>query len=259
MVIKKSNLRTFYLFKTYISMVGIINLIHITSTSIYMAKKSTIMALAAVIFTASVLGFNGVARAEGQKASTTWKLSQGHIKNYLKHAPGVIGTVVSINGSSLTISGKNNTTYTIDTTGAKIFKNRNTVITTADIKIGDVIMAQGTVNGTNVSATTVFDGKPIVGKKNQGNFSGVMGIVNGISGMTLSLTAKDGIVYTVNATQETLVERGTPPIHSQISDIKIGDTVMVRGTVNGTVVTAEKIFDGTFAKGNNGNGRNKKQ
>jgi hypothetical protein len=223
-----------------------------------MAKKSTIMALAAVIFTASVLGFNGVARAEEQGASTTWKLSQGNIKNYLKHAPGVIGTVVSVNGSIITITGKNNTTYTIDTSGAKIFKNRNTVITSADVKVGDVIMAQGTVNGTHVVATTVFDGKPIVGKKNQGNFSGVMGIVNSVSADSLTLTAKNGVVYTVNTTNTTHIEKGTPPVHVQISDIKIGDTIMVRGAVNGTVVSAEKVFDGSFSKERNGKGRKNK-
>ncbi len=206
------------------------------------------MALAAVIFTASVLGFSTTAIAEGKESSPSWKSSQGHIKNYLKHAPGVMGTVTSVNGAIITIAGKNNTTYAIDTTGAKIFKNRNTVITIADIKVGDIIMAQGTVNGTNVTATTVFDGKPIIGKRNQGNFPGVMGIVTGISGTTISLTAKDNTLYSIETTSATVIEKGIPPVKTQLSEIAVGDTLMIRGVVNGTHVTAEKIFDGKFTK-----------
>jgi hypothetical protein len=207
-----------------------------------MTKKSTITALAAVILTASAFGFSGVALAENQTTPSSWKSSQRHIKDYLKHAPGVIGQVTSVNGSIINISS-NNTNYSIDASTAKILKNRNTIITTSDILVGDTIMAQGTVTGTNVLATTVFDGKPIVGKKGQGNFPGVIGIVSAINGNAFSVTTKDNVVYTVDATGAK-IKKGSPATVAQITDIVNGDTVMVRGTVNGTSVAAKTILDG---------------
>lgn len=202
------------------------------------------IALAAVMFTASALGFSGVVLAESNGTSSSWKSSQDTIKNYLKHAPGVTGQVTSINGVILTITSRNNTVYTVDTSTAKIVKNRNTIITLADIKVGDTIMAQGTVTGTNVVATTVFDGKPIMGKKGHDNFPGVMGLVSNLSGNTFSVTAQDGKVYTITTTANTKVMKGTPSVATTVANIVNGDTVMVRGAVSGTTVTADSVFDG---------------
>lgn len=209
-----------------------------------MTKKSTITAIAAVILTASAFGFTGVALADNQEVTqTSWKSSQRHIKDYLRHAPGVMGTVTSVSGSIINITSKNALAYSIDASSAKILKNRNTVITTADILVGDTIMAQGTVNGTTVLATTVFDGKPIVGKKGQGNFPGVIGVVSTISGNTFSVTTKDGIVYTVDVSNAK-IKKGSPSTTATITDIANGDTVMVRGTVTGTNVIAKSVLDG---------------
>jgi hypothetical protein len=204
-----------------------------------MTKKSTVIAFAAVLFTASAFGFTGVSFAETPKTPSSWKASQKNIKEYLRHAPGVAGTVTSVTGTSIIISAKNNTTYSIDTSGAKIFKNRNTVITPADVKTGDKIMAQGTFDGTKVLATTVFDGKGVIDKKHNGSFPGVMGIVNSVSPTLLTVTTKDNVVYTVKITASTKIDKKT----SNITDIAIGDTVMVRGMVVGNEVTAKTIFD----------------
>lgn len=208
-----------------------------------MTRKSTMIALAAIMFTAGALGFSGVVLAEDSQAS--WKSSQEHIKNYLKHAPGVSGRVTAISGNSITLTSKSNILYTVDVSGAKIVKNRNTIITIADIKVGDTLMVQGTVTGTSVVATTVFDGKPLMGKKNMGNFPGIMGTVSAVNGSTFSVTTKDAVIYTVTTTNAKIV-KGTPPVATTVASIVNGDTVMVRGTVTGTTVTAESIFDGTF-------------
>jgi len=124
-----------------------------------MTKKSTMVALAAVIFTASALGFSGVTFAESARAASSWKSSQNTIKNYLKNAPGVVGKVTAINGNTITISSKNNTIYTINASTAQVVKNRNTIISLGDVKIGDTIMAKGTIDGTAVNASSIFDGK----------------------------------------------------------------------------------------------------
>jgi hypothetical protein len=215
-----------------------------------MTKKSTVIALAAVILTASAFGFNGVALAETNTSASSWKESQKYIKDYLKHAPGIIGSVSAVNGNQITVTARNKITYTIDTEQAKIFKNRNTLITVADIKVGDTIMAQGTFNGTTITATTLFDGKPLrTGKKgHSGAFPGVMGTVSANNGTTFSITTKDGALYTVATTSATKIWKGSPAVTSTISNIANGDIVMARGQVVGQTVTAEEIFDGVNPK-----------
>ena len=70
--------------------------------------------------------------------------------------PVVAGTVSMINGSTLTITNKSNVTYTIDATNAKIVQGQNT-ITVSSVAVGDMIIAQGTINGSNVTASSVID------------------------------------------------------------------------------------------------------
>ncbi len=49
------------------------------------------------------------------------------------------------------------TTYTVDATNATITKN-NVAGNISSIAVGDTIMAQGTLTGTNLVATTMRDG-----------------------------------------------------------------------------------------------------
>ena len=73
-----------------------------------------------------------------------------------------MGTVSSINGNIITITAKNNNIYTVDTSTAKIIKNRNTIITISGIKVGDTLTVNSTdIKATPIIATTIFDGKPI--------------------------------------------------------------------------------------------------
>jgi hypothetical protein len=70
--------------------------------------------------------------------------------------PVIGGTVSAVNGDTITITNKGNTSYTIDVTNAKITKN-GTTSTASNIAVGDSLLAQGTVNGTSVTAVNVID------------------------------------------------------------------------------------------------------
>ena len=85
--------------------------------------------------------------------------------------PGVTGTVSAISGTTLTVTSKKmergmnkagtstpaaSVTYTVDASNATVTKN-NTTSTLSAIAVGDTIMVQGTVSGTNVTATTIRD------------------------------------------------------------------------------------------------------
>ena len=70
--------------------------------------------------------------------------------------PVVAGTVLAINGNSVTITNKSNVTYTVDATSAKITQGQNT-IQVSGLKTGDSVVVQGAVNGQAVTASSIID------------------------------------------------------------------------------------------------------
>ena len=74
---------------------------------------------------------------------------------------------------------------------------------------------------------------------------GIAGSVTAINGDTISVTAKNNTVYSVDATNAKMTEAGAA---TTISNIQVGDTLTVRGTISGTSVSATNIVDGTSQK-----------
>jgi len=169
--------------------------------------------------------------------------------------PAVVGKVSAINGNILTVISKNknsataSTTFTVDVANAKLLRG-NTTITISDIAIGDNVIVQGTVTGTNVIATIVRDGKVGNGNENdnnqallqiQGNGQPIVaGTISVINGNTITITNTGNVTYTIDATNAKIVQ-GKNTI--SISGVKVGDMVIVQGTVNGTSVVASTIID----------------
>ena len=174
--------------------------------------------------------------------------------------PSVVGKVSAISGNTLTViserkneqsSTSNTTTYTVDATNAKILRGE-TAIKVSDIAVGDNIIVQGTVTGSNVSATTIRDGKVGNGKNDQGDNNQallqiqgngqpiVAGTVSAVSGNTITITNSSNITYTIDAANAKFVQ-GKNTI--MLSNIKTGDSVVVQGTVNGTSIIASTIID----------------
>jgi len=56
----------------------------------------------------------------------------------------------------MTITNSSKITYTIDAANVKIIQGKNT-ISLSDVKIGDSVVVQGTVNGTSIVASTIID------------------------------------------------------------------------------------------------------
>jgi hypothetical protein len=183
--------------------------------------------------------------------------------------PAVMGTVSAINGNTLTVAGRQGfgstavaTTYSVDATNATVTKN-NAASTVSGISMGDTVFVQGTVTGTNVTATTIRDGNMANGLKNKmgtanpAGGTGIRGAVASISGTTLTVTSKapqnggTATTYTVDASNATVTKNNAA---STVSGISAGDTIMVQGTVNGTSVTAKTIRDGVTQPAIQGNG-----
>ncbi|MDE1924677.1 MAG: peptidoglycan-binding protein [Patescibacteria group bacterium] len=104
--------------------------------------------------------------------------------------PGVVGTVLSINGTILTVQsmafGQNTsaTTYTINASGATVTKS-NLSASLSDISVGDIVMIEGTVSGTNIAATSIHDG---IGPRPQGIASSTRPTIQQNSRTTTSQT-----------------------------------------------------------------------
>jgi hypothetical protein len=170
--------------------------------------------------------------------------------------PALVGKVSAINGNMLTVvsntdSNGNTTTatFTVDTTNAKLLRG-NAAITLSNIAVGDNVVVQGTTTGTNVVATIIRDGK--VGNGNekdnnqallqiQGNGQPVVaGTVLAINGLAITVTNSSKVTYTVDATNAKIIQ-GANTIF--LASVKIGDSVIVQGVVNGTAVAASTIID----------------
>ena len=173
--------------------------------------------------------------------------------------PGVFGTVSAVSGNTITVSGKSGfganattSTFTVDATNAKVMKSGATG-TVASIAVGDTIMAQGALTGTNIVATMIRDGvmtRKMPGASGQsgqtpspiaGNGQPVVaGTVSSVNGETLTITNKSNVSYTIDATNAKIVQ-GTATVI--ISSVAVGDNVIVQGTVNGNAIVASSVID----------------
>ena len=185
--------------------------------------------------------------------------NQGEMDSY-KMMPSVIGKVTAINGNIITISRNQKevnptaNTFTVDATNAKLLRG-NAEITLSDIAVGDNIVVQGTITGTNVVATVIRDGKVGNGNESdnnqamlqiQGNGQPVIGgTISVINGSVITIT-NSSVTYTVDATNAKIVQ-GKNTI--SLSNVKVGDSVIVQGTVNGTSIAASTIIDANAITG----------
>jgi len=208
----------------------------------------------AASFVFAVPAFASTSGTSSDQASGKWRGNQED------RQPGVFGRVTAISGTTITITeGRENKTYTIDASGATFTKD-GTSSSISNIAVGDTIMVEGTISGTSIAAVKINSGTmgrgPGNGKGDEKG-RGVKGTVSSISGNTLTVKGKTGpgaegrseIIYTVDASNATVKKDGAT---STVSSIAEGDTVMVRGTVSGTNITATSIDDGVLGKGQGG-------
>ena len=218
-------------------------------------KKTQLLApIAALVLVVASTGiFVAAAHADTSSVpATTATIAQGsHPK------PAAVGTVTAVSGDSITLTDKmSGTTYTVDATNATIMKMGTpststsgsgttqrptpTTITVSDIAVGDTIMVQGTVSGESIIATQIMDGQPPMGGRGGPGGHGIDGTVTSVSGSTLTITGNNGTTYTVDDSAATASKVET----MSVSDIAVGDTVGIDGSVSGTSVTANHIMDG---------------
>jgi hypothetical protein len=211
-------------------------------------------------------------KSQGQRGMPPQgQFQEGGFRGDMKQMPGIFGTVSAINGTNITLIDKGfgtssvSKTYTVDASNATVEKDRATS-TFSSISVGNTIMVQGTVSGTSVIATKInLDNGRIGGDKNgpekemnrkdasstkmiEGNGQPVIGgTVTVVSGTTITITNKSNTNYTIDASN-VIVMKGNST--SSVSNIIVGDSVLVQGTINGTSVVATTITDQSTAGAN---------
>lgn len=210
-------------------------------------KLLIIPLLGAALAGGAIAGAASLANAATSSASTG-SGAPAMMQFHGPHGAGIAGTVASISGTTLTVTGKDGTSYTVDAANAKVMKMVNgapTTETVSNIAANDTVMVRGTVNGNSVTATTIMNGNfpanPPQGKMMRGFGHGTMGTVSAINGTTITVTGKDGGTYTVDASSATVRKSGNS---STVANIQVGDTVFVNGTITTASMTAKSIDDG---------------
>jgi len=150
-----------------------------------------------------------------------------NFKNMIK--PATAGTVTAINGTSISITTKDNKSVTVDATAPGVL----------NIKIGDLIIVEGTLNGTNAVATKINDvgtippgSRPFGDRRGFGmgmRHEGAFCTVSAINGSSITLTGPQNEVITVDASA------------ANVSTLKIGDKVGFEGTVKTEAFTATAV------------------
>jgi hypothetical protein len=182
-----------------------------------------------------------------------------------KMTPNIVGKVSAISGNIVTVISKQGfmkatpkatTTLTVDATNAKILRGK-TEIKVSDIAVGDNVVIQGTITGTNVVATLIRDGKVGEGKSGEGNSNDnnqallqiegngqpiVAGTVSTIAGSIITIANSSNVTYTVDATNAKIIQGKNIIL---LSGVKTGDLIIAQGTINGTSVVASTIIDQT--------------
>lgn len=219
-------------------------------------NKLAMSLLGAAIVASVGTGLIGVASADSTVAANSSAAITQSVGAHRGPGPGVAGTVVSVSGNTITLTGKDGKTYTIDATKSTI--DKISTITVGNIAAGDTLMVGGTVSGTSVTATHITDGQMPTsqgggfgGPRGAGQgHSGVTGTVSAISGNTLTVANKAGTSYSVNASGATILKAvsGAKPATSTLASVAIGDTVRIQGTISGTSVTATRIVDGVLSQ-----------
>ena len=229
-------------------------------------KKNAYIATMAIIalttLSSTIPAFAETTTTKTNNGSINSEAHRNNGKNKADMKPGIIGTVVSVSGNTITITGKQgfdknqkntttSTTYTVDATNAKITKG-NVAGTISSIVAGDTIMAQGTVTGTNIVATTIRDGvmngenkTKTQGKDNVPAIVGngdpiIVGKVSTINGSIVTILNKNNVSYTIDVTNAKILQGQNTIL---VSNIAVGDTLIAQGAVTGTNIVASTVID----------------
>lgn len=211
-----------------------------------------ITALSAIIF-ALLVASPALASSPIHDTANTDNHSSLHLNSKLNHDGGknnrnandksivtIPGTVSAIRGSTLTLTGRNGTIYTIDTVSTTI-SNRDTAITLGDITVGDMLVVKGTLSGSVITAAKIHDTS--FAKRAFISAIGATGagVVTSVTGSTFTMTpyATEGTT-TVTTNASTIYK--VNGVATTSSALQVDSRAIIYGTVTSpTSITATMV------------------
>lgn len=149
----------------------------------------------------------------------------------------VVGTVTAQSGTTITIIGSNGTTYTIDAAHATIWKDKKEVTDASEIDVGENVVVQGTLSGSNVAATRIY----VVDIPETTANGGIRGTVTAINDSHITLLSTSGTTYSVDTNNADFKDR--KGASETWSDVAVGEMVVVHGTVSGSAIDADVVSE----------------
>ena len=248
-----------------------------------MTKHQSILYTAGAALVAGALLISGTALAAGPSHTpflNAFFNSDGHFSLSDNHAlsptdqKAVVGTVTAINGTTLSVSSKNErsfpffngpkdatstvTIYTVNAANASITNGpgANAATTTlSSVKVGDKLIVRGTIDGTAIAAASIADLGVTPTPPVQPAKAFIFGTISAINGSSLTVSGKTfgasaTTTYTVDASSAKFwkIGDGFKPSGENLSNVTVGDHVLIIGTLSGTSITASSVIDGTFTK-----------
>lgn len=151
----------------------------------------------------------------------------------------LVGKAVAINGAAITLAANNGTTYTVDTTGARIIRKFGAAMLVSDIQINDQLLVQGMFAGATTGTT--LQAKRVQDMSLQARNGTFVGTIQSISGNNFVLQSQGRGLQTILTSSTTKVLKGNSA--ATLSDLVVGATVRVDGVWDNTNsnVTASKV------------------
>ena len=160
-----------------------------------------------------------------------------------RRPPGVAGTLVAIEGNTLTIKTRDGQSVQVTVSDKTQYRKNREAASLADFKVGDMVFVGGTKTADNAWQADMVGARTRGEGPGPGNFRDEMGKrfiageVKSINGTQLTILRPDGVSQTISVDEETSFRKDGESI--TLADFKPGDHVFGRGEVkNGTFVPA---------------------
>lgn len=154
---------------------------------------------------------------------------------------GLFATVTAKTSSTMTVKANSDgAIYTVNTADTSVRKQGEKDADINDIAVGDSVFIRGEVSDKTIDAKSIISvniPKNAVAKK---NLSGVAGVVTNVNGNTITIKTKADVVYTIDADDARI--RSKDDSDAEVSDVKVGDTVLAQGTIDNKSVDASVII-----------------
>ncbi|QQS23100.1 hypothetical protein IPM19_00840 [bacterium] len=137
------------------------------------------------------------------------------------------GTVTAESSTGFTIKTRDDSSFTVNATGATVIEIPRTTRALADIDVNDRVFITGTKSGSTITASVIYfmpeNIKPATAK---GTVTTVSAAANG--GATVTVENKDGQTATVNITEDTQIKTADNEAGA-VSDVQVGTKVKLFG------------------------------